>query len=312
MTRVLVTGATGFIGHHCLEPLKRLGYAVHAVTSRELPATNGAVTWHRTDLLDQSQIEGLIERVQPTHLLHSAWEVRPGRIYTSPDNFHWVQSSLELVEQFARFGGKRLVVVGTCFEYDQKYGLCSETLTPTEPNTIYGVTKNALRQMLEAFCAENALSMAWPRLFFLYGPHEHPKRLVPSVICALLEGQPAKCSHGRQLRDYIHVKDAADGIARLLKSEFEGPINLGAGTPIALRDVVQTIGRLLERPDLIHLGALPARSGEDPLVIADIKQMTDALSWTPKLELEGGLRQTIDWWTSRMASTPGEVACHAT
>jgi len=311
MNRVLVTGATGFIGHHCLEPLKLHGYEVHAVTSRELPAMSDTVTWHRTDLLDRSQIKTLVEKIRPTHLVHSAWEVRPGKIYTSQDNFYWVQSSLELAEQFAHFGGKRLVVIGTCYEYDQRYGLCSETLTPTTPNTIYGVTKNALRQMLEAFCAKNQLSMAWPRLFFLYGPHEHPKRLVPSVICALLEGKPAKCSHGRQLRDYIHVKEAADGIVNLLESDFEGPINLGAGTPVSIREIVQTIGRLIERPDLIHLGALPARPGEDPLVMADIEKMTDALEWAPKLGLEEGLGQTIDWWKSQIASIPGELECHS-
>src|SRR5204862_6165408 len=109
-----------------------------------------------------------------------------------------------------------------------------------------------------AAAAANGVSTAWGRLFSVYGPHEHPKRLVPSVIRSLLAGEPAACSHGTQIRDYLFAQDAADALITLLESDITGPLNLASGQPIALRDIVQCLGTLLGRPDLIRLGAIPA------------------------------------------------------
>lgn len=180
MKRVLLTGATGFIGSHCLATLHELGYDVHAVTSRELQARDpeSNVVWHRADLLDRTQVEAAIAETEATHLLHLAWIVVPGRSYTSPDNFRWLQSSIDLVRSFKQHGGQRVVVAGSAYEYDQSYGFCHEQKTPLIPDTIYGICKNSLREILTAYCQAMDLSFAWPRIFFLYGPNEHPQRLV--------------------------------------------------------------------------------------------------------------------------------------
>ncbi len=103
-------------------------------------------------------------------------------------------------------------VCGSGYEYDWSYGYCTEGLTPCVPDTVYGACKHALHEMVRSYAAARQLSVAWPRVFFLYGPHEHPQRLVSSVVRALLRGEPAPCSHGRQIRDYMHVQDVADGL----------------------------------------------------------------------------------------------------
>ena len=292
---VLLTGASGFIGHHCIEPLLARGYEVHAVSSRATKQDK-RVKWHQADLLQSGAAKALLAEVKPTHLLHLAWFVVPGKLITSPENFAWVRASMELVQEFAAQGGKRLTVCGSGYEYDWSYGYCSEKLTPAAPNTVYGACKQALNLLIQSFASQSSLSAAWGRVFFLYGPNEHPQRLVSSVILSLLKGEPAKCSHGRQIRDYMHVQDVADGLVALLDSDVVGSVNVSSGQATTLREIVLTIGRLLERPDLIQLGAIPARANDTALVVGENARLLNEVGWKPQFELEAGLRQTIDWW----------------
>ena len=315
MNRVLVTGATGFIGLGCLPRLLERGYQVHAVSSRALapagsPASGGheqrdAVEWHQADLMDAGQTAQLLESVRPTHLLHLAWSVVPGGAVPAGENLRWVQASLELLRRFHEHGGSRVVMAGSSYEYDWRYGYCAEAVTPTVPATYYGACKLALAQLLDGFAAASGLSHAWARIFFLYGPREHPKRLVSSVIRSLLLGEPARCSHGRQIRDYLHVEDVADALVALLHSEVRGPINIGSGVPVTLRDIVSCIARKLDQAPLVQLGAVPSHPHDSPLVIADVTRLAAELKWRPRYDLDRGLDATIAWWQSELQVAAG-------
>jgi nucleoside-diphosphate-sugar epimerase len=300
---VLLTGATGFIGRHCVAPLQARGFEVHAVSSRSAPADMPGVHWHHGDLLAPAGAKAILAEVKPSHLLHLAWFVVPGKLITSPENYNWVRASMELVQEFAATGGKRLTTCGSGYEYDWAYGFCNEKLTSQVPNTVYGACKQALNLMTENFAATANLSSAWGRVFFLYGPHEHPQRLVSSIILSLLRGEPAKSSHGRQIRDYMHVQDVADGLVALLDSDVRGSVNVSSGRATQIRDIVLTLGSLLGRPDLIQLGALPARANDAPMVVGDNGRIAAELGWNPKFELDTGLKHTIDWW--RVQPSPG-------
>jgi nucleoside-diphosphate-sugar epimerase len=298
--RVLLTGASGFIGSHCIQPLIDRGYEVHAVSRSPRP-DRSAATWHDVDLLRSGAGRALIEQVRPTHLLHRAWFVVPGKLIAAAENFDWVGASLELVRAFADAGGARLCVCGSGYEYDWSHGYCTEGVTPCVPDTVYGACKHALHEMVRTFAAGRVLSATWPRVFFLYGPREHPERLVASITRALLRGEPARCSHGRQIRDYLHVQDVADGLVVVLDSDAQGAINVSSGQPTTLREIALTIGRLTGRPELIQLGALPARANDVHLVIgANAKAV--ALGWQPRYDLESGLLQTVGWWREQNGS----------
>jgi nucleoside-diphosphate-sugar epimerase len=234
--------------------------------------------------------------VKPSHLLHLAWYVVPGKLIAAPENFAWVRASMDLVQAFAAQGGKRLAVCGSGYEYDWNYGYCSERLTPLVPNTLYGSCKQALNLLVQSFATESGLSAAWGRVFFLYGPGEHPRRLVSSVILSLLRNEPAKCSHGRQIRDYMHVQDVADGLVALLDSEVTGAVNVSSGQATTLRDMVLAIGRLLAKPELVLLGAIPARANDSPLVVGENLRLLNEVGWKQQFDLETGLQHTIDSW----------------
>jgi nucleoside-diphosphate-sugar epimerase len=149
--------------------------------------------------------------------------------------------------------------------------------------------------MVRAYAATSGLSAAWARVFFLYGPGEHPQRLVASVVRALLRGEPAPCSHGRQVRDYLHVQDVANGLVAVLDSGLRGDVNVSSGQAVTLREMVETAARLVGRPDLLRLGAVPARANDAPLVVGAAARAA-ALGWRPCHDLESGLRHTIAWW----------------
>jgi nucleoside-diphosphate-sugar epimerase len=273
------------------------GYEVHAVSSKP-SGENGTVHWHKADLLDARQCEGLVWQVQPTHLLHFAWYAVHGKYWTSVENLRWVQASLELMQAFTAVGGKRAVMAGTCAEYDWGFGHCSEKNTPLVPATLYGTCKHALQITLAAWSGQAGLSSAWGRIFSLYGPHEHPARLVASVIAALLRGEEAACSNGGLIRDYLHVADVASAFVALLDSDLEGPVNIGSGTGVALKDIVGTIGSKIAQPDLIRFSARPLPVGEPPLLVADTARLSRT-GWRPSFDLDSGLNDTIAWWMTQ-------------
>lgn len=296
MNRVLVTGASGFIGRATLALLLGQGYEVHAITSRQPIELLPGVQWHTQNLLISEQTAQLITNVKPSHLLHFAWYAEPSRYWTSSLNLTWVQASLQLFQLFVEHGGERLVVAGTCAEYDWNYGFCSEIVTPTVPATLYGVAKNSLQLLLAAFAKQVNLSSAWGRIFWLYGPHEHPARLVSSVCSNLLRNQFARVSHGNQIRDFLHVTDVARAFVALLSSQVTGVVNIASGQPVKVKELVCKIAELTNQLHLVQLGVLPTPPDEIPLLVGDNRRLTQEVGWQPIYNLESGLTQTLEFW----------------
>jgi nucleoside-diphosphate-sugar epimerase len=298
MSRVLVTGATGFIGNRTLEPLLAAGYEVHALARREVRVPE--VSAHPVDLVrDPAATRSLLEELAPDALLHLAWYAEPGRFWTAPENLSWVGASLGLLRAFAQAGGRRVVMAGTCAEYDWSHELAREHDTPLTPSTLYGAAKNATRLVSESFAAQEGLSLAWGRVFFLYGPGEHEARLVPSVARSLLAGQPARTTAGTQVRDFMHVADVARAFAELLDSDVTGAVNIASGNPRALRELIEAVGRASGRLELLELGALAERPGEPDRLIADARRLRDEVGFVPSMDLEQGVAETVRWWSEQ-------------
>ena len=298
--RVLLTGASGFIGSHCIAPLLALGYEVIATCRSKVPAPMPGVCWVRADMLDAGQRNALLAEVRPSHLLHLAWFVEPGAMISHPDNVAWAGASIDLVRRFHEQGGMRVAVGGSCYEYDWRFGYCTEGLTPCRPDTLYGAAKHGLAEIMLGYCAAAGLSGAWGRMFFLYGPNENPKRLVPSVILSLLRGEEAKSSHGEQVRDYMHAQDVADGMVALLHSPARGAFNIASGRAVTIRAIVEKLGEITGRGDLLRIGAFPPRANDAPLVVGDTAGALREFGWKSRISLDEGLRATVDWWRGQL------------
>jgi nucleoside-diphosphate-sugar epimerase len=300
MKKVLLTGARGFIGTHCLEVLVKRGYEVHAISAKGRWNSAGSdVNWHHADLHNAEQIVRLLTEVRPQYLLHLAWYVEHGVYWNSPENLRWVRSSLSLLQAFIDAGGRRVVTAGSCAEYDWNYGYCREDLTPLNPATLYGVCKDALQKMSAAACREAGISSAWGRLFYLYGPGEKEKRLVPAVVKSLLRGEEALCTDGEQLRDYLYVKDAAEAFIAILESNLEGPVNIASGKAIKLKDLISELGKEAGNENMVKYGTIKADAADPPVLLADTDRLKNGIDWQPHYSLEQGIKETVKWWKSK-------------
>jgi nucleoside-diphosphate-sugar epimerase len=291
--RVLVTGATGFVGRHCLRPLVERGFEVHG-TSRSAYAVDG-VAWHSCDLLDARARRSLLAEVAPSHLLHTAWYLEPGR-YTSADvNLDWLVSSLDLVRRFQQSGGERVVVTGSCFEYEFGRRVYAES-APCRPATVYGACKHALGVAVGALADATALSSAWARLFFLYGPSEDPRRLIADIASSVALGRTVETGHGLNRRDYMFVNDAGAALSALLDSGVTGAVNVATGDAPPVREIVEAVANALGRPELVRYGARPT-SPDDPAEIrADVSRLRDEVGWTDWTPMAEAVQVTAEWW----------------
>jgi nucleoside-diphosphate-sugar epimerase len=288
---------------------------VLAISSKEAPGGVPGANWRRVDLLDFAQMSALVDKADASHLVHLAWSFGPGgsdgaEKGACPNSYRWTLATLNLVRRFAEAGGQRAVVAGTSFEYDWAAGFCSELTTPRRPSSYYATCKIALFELLSGYASAVGLSLAWPRIFDLYGPHEPSGRLIPSVITSLLRDEPALCSLGTQIRDYLYVEDVTDALVAILESEVTGPVNVGSQQPVALRDLILQAADRLGRRHLVRLGARPMRPTDAPLVLADTARLRTEVGWKPHFDHGEGLARTIAWWRGQISAEPALSAAH--
>jgi UDP-glucose 4-epimerase len=119
----------------------------------------------------------------------------------------------------------------------------------------------------------------------------------------LLRGEQAACTEGEQIRDFMHVEDVGDAFAALLDSEVQGAVNIASGSGTRVRELVELIGRIIGRPDLLRFGAIPAPPDDPPVLVADVTRLRREVPWAPRLSLEQGVTRTVEWWERQSAVT---------
>ena len=281
--RVLVTGATGFIGRHIPALLYARGYQTHITARSDLPRTPG-ITAHVVDLLHQDDARRLIQDIRPDIIIHTAWYVAHGRFWTAPENTDWLEASTALAAYAAEAGARRFIGLGSCAEYAIEAG--DDTFPWPEsrriaPATPYGEAKAALaRRLGEMTEARARFGFAWARLFHLFGPGENPARLVPSIMIALREGREAPCASGRPVRDFISTQNAAAAITALATSDVTGAVNIASGAPVSIAAMARLVAQIAGRPDLLRLGALADRPNEPAYMVAHTGRLRREVGFT--------------------------------
>jgi nucleoside-diphosphate-sugar epimerase len=279
MKRALVTGAHGFVGRFAVEALRERGFEVYEAGREE------------ADLLQPSAAGRLVRDAKASHLLHLAWATEHGRYWDDPANRAWVEATERLLEQFSPGGSERVVLAGSCAQYDWSAGApFSETETPRHPATLYGRAKQEASELVPE-------SGATAILFFPYGPHEPPERLIPSVARSILAGQEARTTAGTQVRDFIHVADCGGALAALLESEVTGDVNVGSGEGTAVAQVAREVAGIAGGEELLEVGALDGR--DETSVVASIVRLRDEVGFVPRFTLQDGLRDAVEWWRQR-------------
>jgi len=302
--RILVTGAAGFIGSHVVHALLRGGHDVTVLVRPSTPVDRlrdvaDHVSFIRASLEDDD-LGAALRRVQPERCVHLAWYAEPGKYLDAPENVACLHAGLRLLEALAASGCRHVVMAGTCAEYDTDLGYLRED-APTRPRTIYAASKLALSLVAAARAAQLRIGFAWARLFYLYGPDEDPRRLVPSVITALLDGKPFDASPGDQVRDFLHVADVAAAFAAIAERGVQGIFNVCSGEPITVRQLMSRVGEITGRGDLLRFGAAPYRAWDPAFICGDNRRLRTETSWLPRHPLPQGLASTVEWWKAQRA-----------
>jgi nucleoside-diphosphate-sugar epimerase len=291
--KVLLTGASGFIGRPMLSQLTDR-FEVHAVTRVAEVSDTSDVEWHVSDLMSPGSRRALMNTVRPSHLVHLAWVTEHGRYWSSPANLDWVATSLMMLRDFEEHGGQRALMIGTCAEYDwTRSGPYSER-SPTDPNTLYGTCKLATWMVSRLFATQSSISLGWARLFHLYGPGEHRDRLVPFLIRAALDGEAAVPRTPDNIVDLMYVDDAASALVRLLTSDVEGAVNVCTGEPISIRELAGQISRLAG----IEPAEMDAPGGNE-IIVGDPTRLRSEVGYTDERTLAEGLQATMEWWRNQ-------------
>lgn len=300
--KILVTGASGFIGSQVTSALLSAGHEVAALVRpqtslQRLQGIKGQIIRLQADLGDSEALRPVLEQWRPEACIHLAWYAEPGQYLHSSKNVAFLRNSLTFLEELGRAGCAQVVAAGTCAEYDSERGWLHED-GPTKPETLYAASKLSLCQIGQHLAALSGGKFAWARIFYPYGPGEDARRAVPALIGALLRGESFPASEGLQVRDYLHVADIASAFCRLVQEQATGIYNISSGNPVTMRRVMETVGEILGRKDLIQFGAAPARAWDPPFICGDSRRLR-ALGWAPSFGLEDGLRATVDWWQAQ-------------
>jgi len=299
--RTFLTGASGFIGAHVLRELLAGGHKVAALIVPEdrmlrLSDYSGQFTVFRGFLGDTNSWRQALEEFKPEACVHLAWFAEPGQYLDSPENIHSLTASIELLEALISIQCRQVVMAGTCAEYDAGFGYLHED-TPALPATMYAASKLACCHICLQMARKAGINLAWARIFYPYGPQEDERRIIPSAIRALRQGRAFPSTPGGQVRDYIHVEDVATAFRTLLEKESEGVFNIASGIPVAMRALLQAIGDMIGRADLLQFGKLPYREWDPAFICGDNTKLKKT-GWAPRISLDRGLRQTIEWWAA--------------
>jgi nucleoside-diphosphate-sugar epimerase len=297
--KVFITGASGFIGSHITKTLLNSGHDVLALAMPNdnlsriqdiLPHIEVLVA----TLQDVQSIEKKLREWRPNSCVHLAWYAEPGKYLNSKENLNSLQNSLDLLEVLSACGCEQITCAGTCFEYDQKSSLLKEN-DKTKPLTLYASCKLSFQMIGEQLAVQSGMRFAWGRIFYLYGIQEDPRRLVPAAIIKLLKDEIFPTSPGEQVRDYLHVSDVANAFLFLTEKQVNGIYNICSAKPVTIKNILDTIGTLTGNLQMISYGSLPYREWE-PMFICGENERLKSIGWSPKVNLQTGLQETIDWW----------------
>lgn len=285
--RILVTGASGFIGSAFIKAALRHGHVVAGLTrGGSLPA---AIPLHGS-LADPPW--STIRSFKPDVCVHCAWVTAPGIYLESPENQQFHDWSLEFLAKLSAERIERALVLGTCAEYAPNQPLpLNEHTSVVAPSSTYARLKHSLHTVLRQDTRFAGLKLAWGRVFYPYGPGEHPKRLPSLIASQMRAGETMNLRTPHAVKDYIFIDDLASAMLAVIESKFTGTVNLGSGAGISVLDLALQIQSLSGRSGLISSTPHPE---PDPLgdLVAEMNQLA-SLGWTPKVPIAEGLSRLI-------------------
>jgi UDP-glucose 4-epimerase len=301
--RVLVTGASGFVGANLARRLLAEGNDVHLLLRANhnpwrVQEIRDQVTVHEADLGALAGLEAVMAAARPEWVFHlAAHGAYPDQQDLDRMIATNVQGTANLLRAAERAGVEAFVNSGSSSEYGYKDHAPTEDEW-LEPNSHYAATKAAATLLCRYTAQRTGLRITTLRLYSAYGPYEEPRRLVPTLVVMGLEGRLPPLVNPNVARDYVHVDDVCDAylLAAATPGQEPGAVfNVGTGVQTTLREIVATTRRLLAIETEPVWGSMPDRSWDTNVWVSNPSRIRAQLGWSPRHDVEEGLRATVAW-----------------
>ncbi len=304
MKKVLLSGATGFVGANLCRRLLKEGHEVHCLvragyTAWRIADIRQEIQLHTIDLAQPEALNALVAAIRPDWIFHLAtygaytWQQDVQKIVQT--NF---LATVNLVEACLKTGFEVFINTGSSSEYGFKDHAPLENEW-VDPNSYYAVTKASATQYCRYSAGRYRVNIPTLRLYSVYGPYEEPGRLIPTLILRGLRGCLPPLVDPATGRDYIYIRDVEDAYLRLASrgSPTGGEVyNLGTGVQTSLAEVVTLARQTLKIPVEPQWGTLPSREWDTIIWHADISKIQAETGWQPGFSFEQGFRATVDWF----------------
>ncbi|HMV49382.1 MAG TPA: NAD-dependent epimerase/dehydratase family protein [Blastocatellia bacterium] len=304
MKRVIVTGATGFVGANLVRRLVRDGHQVHLFVRQgfapwRIAEIRAEVRLHQVDLCDAEALFSVVRDIRPDWIFHLATH----GAYSSQTDLRQIigtniLGTIHLVEACLKVGFEAFVNTGSSSEYGFKDHAPSER-DWLEPNSYYAVGKASATLFCRFTAQSRGVHLPTLRLYSVYGPYEEPTRLMPALIVRGLRGELPPLVNPKIARDYVYVDDVCEAylLAATQTEQEPGAVyNIGSGVQTSLAEVVAAARRLMAISAEPQWGTMPDRQWDTTVWVADNRQALSRLNWTPKYSFESGLSRMLDWF----------------
>ena len=297
--RLLVTGASGFLGAAVAAAASAAGYDVLGIgRAADAPRTKAIkIAYDQLDLSDEVATHDLLRRFRPHIIVHAAWSGVSGQARDQDIQDDNVRATCRLLDLGAQYGLEKFIGIGSQAEYGPFEGRIEETHLPA-PITLYGAAKHAACTLARQRAITHHIQFAWLRLFAIYGPSDNGNWLIPSLIAAMLDGRCPPMTEGIQKWDYLYIDDAAQALLALIRamstqSAATGVFNLCSGEAVPVRQIAQEIAHLAA-PNLdLEFGTIAYKPGQIFHMEGDPTRLQAATGWAPSTSLQAGLAATI-------------------
>ena len=295
--KVFITGGTGFIGRYVLKHLEKEGYNILLLTRASKENISSIIKSKKVDIVsgdlsDINKWKNKLIQFKPDTTIHLAWEGIPD--YGVNKSIKNLKYGLNLFEELAEIGCKKIICTGSCWEYGQNQGKISEDF-PVKSSNAFTTAKNALHLLGREIAIENNMQFIWTRLFYVYGPGQRGNSLIPYIIKCVKEGKKPKIKTPSARNDFIYVEDVAEAIVTILKKCNQSTVyNIGSGYSTSIQEIVREVCNCYN----IEYIQKNKQWTEDQTINfwADISKIKKKIGWEPKVNIVEGVKNTVSYY----------------
>lgn len=301
--RIFITGGTGFVGSRITEKLASEGHTLFLLSRRKktkIPVFkhSGQINVVKADLKDIKKLKSALKKFRPQATIHMAWEGIPD--YGPEMSIKNLYYGLNLINLLTEIKCKIFISTGSCWEYGTAVGKLSEDI-PSKPFNAFTAAKNSLYWLGKEIAEKNGMRFIWTRLFYVYGPGQRKKSLIPYLINCAKTGKRPEIKNPFAKNDFIYVNDVAEAICMLLKNcKQSGVYNIGSGKLASVKKIIEIIAEKLnlQKEYKRNIISNPNEVSATDFY-ADVSKIKKEIGWKPKTNIVEGIQKMIDYYFSK-------------